>query len=832
MQRTGTQKFLFALLSVILVLTLSGIICFIAFIIYASASPSLKIDEFFELAKAQQRTTRLYYTETDGEGVSTLKELESEALYAQQNREWVAYGDIPKNLINAFVAIEDHRFFDHNGVDLKRTAGAIVGFITGKSSYGGSTITQQLVKNITGKSDYSVSRKIKEMIKAAKIDSTLTKEEILELYLNTIYLSHASYGIGTAAETYFGKEANELTLTECAALACIPQSPTKWDPIINPDNNKKRRETVLFRMRELDFINEKEYRDALESELVLSNDSTHNTEFGQIHSWYTESVISEATRLLVENGVASSEQTAKKLLYTGGLHITTAINPKMQSAVEKYYETESNFYSEGLLIHPECSMVIIDPKNGNILALAGATGKKSENRVLNYATSTTRSPGSSIKPLSVYAPAIDKGVITYGSVIDDTPCRFVSNGYGGMRGWPQNYPQGYRGLTTIRDAVNRSVNTIAVKVLDKVGKERSFSLLHDGMEMKNLLSSSNKNGSLYTDIADSPLALGQLTRGVTVAEITAGYTALANGGVFNKAKTVLKIYDANGELLVDNTGGQKQLFSEQSATIMTKLLQGVTASGTASAMTLKNSFDCAGKTGTTTSDCDRWFIGYTPDLLAGVWFGYPTPKSLDNYPTSPSPALKTFDNVMKLINTAEYLGHEPSRHFTDADGIITAKYCRDSGKLISSACMCDPRGSRAETGYFTAETLPREYCDTHTLVLYDTVNKGVASPDCKRENCRYVGLLRVNRRFDFPIVIYDAEYTTQELQSGVAPCLDSSKPFFYYNQGAPLAGRSVSTIPFNRYCSGCKLEAALPENDYEDTPQNENDASDTQGEET
>ena len=825
MPKKIAKGFFKAALTVALITVLTALFCIMSFAVYAATAPDLEIDEFKALAKAQDRTTKLYYVENVTENGYVLKELESEALFSEQNREWIKYEQLPKNLINAFVAIEDHRFFEHKGIDTKRTAGAIVGFITGKTSYGGSTLDQQLIKNITGEDNYSVSRKVKEMIRAVRLDRALTKEEILELYLNTIYLSENSYGVGTAAETYFEKEVDELTLTECAAIACIPQSPTKWDPRANPENNKQRRMTVLLRMKELGFISEDECQKASDEELVLSNDRTRNRENEQIHSWYTESVIDEAVGLLVKNKVAKNEQTARKLLYTGGLNIVTAQNPKMQKAVEEYFACESNFYRSGLLIHPECSMVVIDPKTGGVLALAGATGEKSANRTLNYATATRRSPGSSIKPVSVYAPALDKGYITYGSVIDDTPYKFVSNGYGGMRGWPQNYPQGYRGLTTVRDAIARSVNTVAVKVLDKLTPEYSFELLESRMKISSLVSSSASNGSVYTDIAPSPLALGQLTRGVTVKEMTACYTSLAGGGVFNEGKTVLKILDADGEVLVDNSGKGDRIFTEQSAAIMTKLLMGVTNSGTASKMKLKNRIECAGKTGTTNSDCDRWFIGYTPELLAGVWFGFPTPKSLDGYPALPSPALKTFDEVIGMLSTEEYLGHAPITRFPETEGIVTAKYCKDSGKLVSSACLCDPRGSRIETGYFTKETVPKEYCQTHRLVLYDTVGGGIAGPDCPRERCRYVGLLNVSRSFPYDTVIADSQYTYQYLSGGVPPCLDSSKPYFYYNPGAASSGRSAVSVPFNRYCSGCHLEALFPEEKYEDdeTPNGENE---------
>lgn len=783
----------------------TAVFCITAFAIYVKRAPDLSVTEFSVMAKAQDRTTKLYYMSYTDKASRTgsATELEGEALYQDQNREWIRYKSVPADLVNAFVAIEDHRFFEHNGIDVKRTAGAIVGFITGKSGYGGSTLTQQLIKNVTGNDEYSVNRKIKEIVRAGRLDRALTKEEILELYLNTIYLSEGCYGIGAAAERYFGKDVRELTLAECATLACIPQSPTKWDPYRNPENNAERRKTVLYRMRELRYIDDERLSEALNEKVTVTENGKKSDTGSDIRSWYTESVIEEALRLLIENGIASSRATAAKLLYTGGLSVITAQDPRIQSAVTEYFENVSHFYSPSTLIHPECSMVVIDPQNGDILALAGATGEKKLNRALNYATGTLRSPGSSIKPLSVYAPAIDKGILTYGSVIDDTPVRFISSGKDSVRGWPRNYPDGYRGLTTVRDAVARSVNTVAVKTLNALGKEEAFGVLYDGMNMKHLVKGEEHNGRYYTDLADSPLALGQLTRGVTVAEITAGYTALCNKGNFSEARTVLKILDQDGNVLVDNVKAPKRIFSEQTATIMTKLLQSVASAGTASSMTARRTFDCAGKTGTTSNDHDRWFIGYTPDLLAGVWFGYSSPKSLTGYPTSPSPALKAWDDVMKIINTEEYLGRAPKERFTDADGIISATYCRDSGKLLSAACMCDPRGSRAETGYFTLDTLPSSYCDCHVLVNYDRVHGGVACSECRPEDCRRVGLLNVERAFSHDVVISDAQYTYRPLGES-PPCLLSTEPFYLtvlprgYSPGHSIRGPAA--LPFNRLC--------------------------------
>ena len=366
------------------------------------------------------------------------------------------------------------------------------------------------------------------------------------------------------------------------------------------------------------------------------------------------------------------------------------------------------------------------------------------------------------------------------------------------------------------------MNTVAVKTLELVGKEGVFDLLHGEMNMKHLVRGEERGGSFYTDVAESPLALGQLTKGVTVAEITAGYTALCNGGNFSEARTVLKILDRDGNVLIDNVKEPKKLFSEQTATIMTKLLQGVTSSGTASAMTAKRSFDCAGKTGTTNNDHDRWFIGYTPDLLAGVWFGYSNPKSLTGYSASPSPALRAWDEVMQIINTSEYLGHEPQKHFSEADGVIRATYCRDSGKLLSSACACDPRGSRAETGYFTKETAPKTYCDCHVLVNYDVVHGGIAGENCPSENCKRVGLLKVAREFPKDVIVSDAQYTYRPL-NGREPCILSTEPFYLtLLPRGTSPGHSATAYPFNRYCD-CYFENTpseeenFEESDPEDT---------------
>lgn len=809
------RKKLFKLLGgIVLVALFTVIICAFSLIAYAKEYyNSVSAEGFKELARSQDRTTHLYYllnSEGDGE---VAVELTDQALYSAQNREWVTFKDIPQKLIDAFVAIEDHRFYEHKGVDLKRTLGAAIGFIGGRSSYGGSTITQQLIKNVTGNDEYSVSRKLHELIFALKLDKALSKEEILELYLNTIYLSDSCYGIGSAAEYYFGHGCSELTLEECAALACIPQSPAKWNPRTQPQNNSERRRVVLLRMSELGYITDEQMSEALERPLEITDKTDGKTQANaeNRYSWYTEAVIDDTLELLIKNGYAVNRQTASKLLYSGGLSIITAQSPQMQKIAEDHFADERNFPAvDNSLIQPECSVVVIDPRNGNILALVGGRGEKKGDRVLNFATHSKRSPGSSIKPLSVYTPALDSGKITYGTVIDDTPYKFLSTSKGGLRPWPQNSPRGYRGLTTVRDAVRRSVNTVSVKILSKMDKKEIFYMLRDRLGLSGLVEAREIGGAFFTDIAESPLAHGQLTIGVTVREITGAYTAIANGGVYHKPKTVLKIFDSEGKLLVDNTDGYadnggERVFSSGSAAVMTKLLQGVTSTGTASSIKLKTQIDCAGKTGTTTADKDRWFIGYTPDLLCGVWFGYEEPRSLTGFIGSPS--VRVWDSLMTKLSDDAVLGHSAIKHFPQSDELVTVRYCKDSGKLSTAACLADPRGCRLEVGYFVKGTEPKTYCDCHTLVRYDVVNHGVAGEDCPSENCRNIGMIRVERSFPMDVKIADAQYVYRDIGS-TPPCLVATEPFFLtiLKKGSYPGSSSGTDYPFNHFCYHCYFD--------------------------
>ena len=778
------------LLTVLLISLITGTVVGSVFIYYVQNYIDTDMEEFDNLGGSTTHTTTIYYVDSQ---TGNMVELEDQRLYGGKNSIWVPYSQIPKNLVNAFVAIEDHRFWDHGGVDLLTTAKSAIKYFTGNPSGGGSTITQQLIKNVTGDDEVTMQRKIQEIMRAFDLEKTKDKTEILEMYLNLIYLSHGCYGVQSAAYTYFGKDVSELTLTECAAIACITQAPTKWDPVLNPERNKTRRGVVLDEMLKYGYITQEECDAAKQEDLVLKDASGPEESTSNVNSWYTDAAIEEAIQLLM-NSKGYSYEVAQKMIYNGGLKIVTAMDPNVQSILEDYFENDANFPSvDSSPIQPEASMVIINPYNGNVVGLVGGRGEKSGNRILNYATQTTRSPGSSIKPLSVYGPAMEYGEITYTSVFDDAPFNFgvATKGEGGSivysntHGWPANLPDRYAGLTSVYDALQRSVNTIAVRILDKLTMDRSFDYVKNRLHMDSFIESYTKaDGEVLSDKNMSALALGGMNYGVTVLEMTAAYQIFPNGGIYNKARIVLEIQDSDGKTLVDNQSDSSIVMSEQTASIMTKMMQNVVESPTGTAykaVTLKSEVNCAGKTGTTTADCDRWFMGFTPYYVGGVWFGYSMPSSLDGFSATVPPAAVIWNDVMtqvhKSILQETAAQGKTAECFELADGVVQATVCRDSGKLMSEACKHDPRGNRAVTGYFNLSSMPTEYCDCHVLVNYDKVTGGIACEYCPEQNIVQVALVRVNRDFPINIKIIDAEYSYMDL-GAASPGGTAYQPFY------------------------------------------------------
>ena len=800
-----------ALVTLMLVCLVTGIIVACVFSIYVSNYIDPTIDESLLVTGKSEQTTKIYYYEfTDRTNrAGTAVELEDQRIYGAENSLWASYDEIPTYLREAFIAIEDKRFMSHKGVDWRRTAGAVLNFFLGfdDSSYGGSTITQQLIKNLTGNNEPTIQRKVQEILTALNLEKVKSKEEILELYLNIVPLSQNCVGVRAAANTYFGKELSELTLAECASLAAITKYPTKYDPMQNPENNLKRRDDILDQMQRQGKISEAEMEQALAEPLHLRENTDDDTAVAdseaRLNSWYVDTVICDVRDDLMEKYGISSE-IASNMINSGGLSIYTLMDPKVQSAMEEVYADEESFPENAGGVPAQSAMAVVDPDTGDLLGVVGARGKKQGNLVLNYATQTQRAPGSSLKPLSVYGPALEEGIITYGSVYDDTPLWFNGN-----TPYPKNLPDVYKGLTTINSAVERSVNTVAMKVLEDLTIDKSYDYLKNRLGFDYLVDyGEDGSGRGYTDKGLAALALGQLNFGVTVRDIAAAYTAFANDGIYSKCHSYLYVYDSAGNLLLSNDSDKGEVvFGESTAYIMTKMMQNVMNNGTGRSVTLRKSVDVAGKTGTAGNDYDRWFVGYTPYYIGAVWYGYSYPKSLSNLKTNPSNTL--FDLVMTklhedVINEAKS-GGEALRTFEDGRPaeVVEVAYCKDSGKLMTDACRLDPRGDRSETGYFTVSTAPHDYCDRHVVVDYDTTTNAYAHEYTRPENRKQVALIRETTRA-FPVQIYveDAQYVYRPLPNGVRPGGWWGVPYF------------IATIPDGTYVGITNLKGGRQFNSF------------------
>lgn len=828
--------FLNIVITILLIGLITGIIVGTVFALYVRNYVDTSLDMSLFVSSKQDITTRIFYYDYEsiedrqnrnGEVV----ELEDESLHGSVNSLWADYSEMPNYLIEAFVSYEDHRFWSHNGVDWLTTGKAFINYfipIFSDNSFGASTITQQLIKNVTQEDEVKIDRKVKEIFRALNLEKEKSKEEILELYLNIIYMSNNCRGVKTAAKTYFGKSLDQLTLVECASLAAIVKNPSQYEPKYHPINNKEQRDTVLLTMYNYGKITYDEYLDAINTELVIvdSDDTEDNDSTTDIFSWYTDALFNEVRDALVEK-YNYSEYAASLVIYNSGLQIYSVMDPDVQSILEDVYANDSEYFpNSGDGMQPESAMVIIDPYTGDIVALVGGRGEKLGNRLLNHATMTKRPPGSSIKPLSIYAPAIDEGLITWGTVLDDTPLRFdivekddddesseseseTEEEDIVYKPYPQNYDKTYGGLTTVCEALRVSLNTLPSKILDLIGAENSYNFIKYKLHMDSVNAKYEIGDRVLSDIDYAPLALGQFTYGVTVAEITAAYSIFVNNGIYNEPRMYTQVLDSNGNVILGDEKVSEIVISDQTATIMTKLLQNVVNNGTGAAAWLRYTVDVAGKTGTSQDDYDRWFIGYTPYYIGGVWFGYEINETLNSFGGA-NPALNVWNTVMTKIHQpfidAANSGEEPLKKFVDAPGIVTAQYCKDSGKLCTDACDHDPRGNRSETGYFTRDTVPTEYCDVHVEVTYDNVFGGIVLNKNEytgnKNNLITVSLLNVKRVYPMQIYVKDAQYTFFELPDNIKPGTTSIVPFYTNCLGEkeyfPLSN-TYDMIQYNRF---------------------------------
>lgn len=691
------------------------------------------IDYTFNNLRKSTITKIYYYDFMDRKNrIGVPVELQDEAIF-QNKSEWVSIEDIPNNLINAFIAVEDKRFFDHSGVDWLRTGKAIFNYLFKfeNTSFGGSTITQQLVKNLTGENDNSPKRKINEIFRALNLEKKLDKKEILEIYLNVVYLSQNCYGVNTASKVYFNKELKDLNLVECASLASIVKSPKYYDPYINYENNTDRIKTVLALMYEQNMITTDEYKNSINEKLVINENVENLTQTGTF-SWYTEALIDDVSNDLSKKYKISKE-AARQYILRGGLNIYSLIDPRIQNECETVYENYIKYLTPQKHGYPQSSCIVLDPCTSDILGIVGGIGEKSGNLILNRATNTKRPPGSVLKPLSVYAPAIEEQAITYSSVYDDTPL-ILSNG----KYWPKNSPEKYRGLVPISLAVERSLNTVSVKVLREIGINRSLKYL-------------NKLGISYinSDSNESSLALGQLTNGESLLKITNAYCSFANGGKISNPKTYLYVTDVNGNIILQNDSRTTEVFSEETAYITTKLLTNVVKNGTGRDVNVEN-IDIAGKTGTSSNSEDKWFIGYSPYFVCGVWNGYDTPEPIY---TSKNPSAVIFKELMRAFHQ-----NIKSGCFNSPKTIVEKEFCVDSGFLPSNACSNDLRGSRTMIGYYKVGTEPEKTCDIHKEVIVDKTTNNIPNyylPFWKKKKIALLDYDRINYN---DLTILDDQY--------------------------------------------------------------------------
>ncbi len=694
------------------------------------------------------------------------------------NRLPVTLDQIPVDLQHAVVAIEDERFYEHNGIDVKGILRAgMKALTTGDFSEGASTITQQLLKNnvFTNWTSESTqlerfTRKIQEQYLAVQVEKKTDKDTILENYLNTINLGAGSYGVQAAARQYFDKDVWDLNLSECATLAGITQNPTKFNPIINPDSNRKRRKEVLQHMLDQNYITQDQYDEALADDVYSriqaaqeKNSSTENTVYTYFEDELTDQIIND-----LMNIKGYTKKQATNLLYSGGLKVYTTQDSKIQNILDEEYADPSNYpdtvqyeldyaltvtdpdgnqvnYSKEMLQlyfqnedpdfdllfdspedgqtyvdkykasilangskvlaervnfapQPQSSMSVIDQHTGYVKALIGGRGEKTASLTLNRATDTTRQPGSTFKIVSTYAPALNEKGMSLATTFEDEPYEYPD-------GSPvNNATRSYNGTTTIRTAIQNSINVVAVKCLEKVTPELGlkyldnfgFTTLAHGTE-----ADKDANGNVWSD-ANLATALGGITRGVTNVELCASYAAIANGGNYIKPIYYTKILDHNGNVLIENTAAERSVIKESTAFLLTSAMEDVVKQGTGTACQLDN-MPVAGKTGTTEAYNDLWFVGYTPYYTCAVWSGYDNNEKLPDYARNFHKAL--WKKVMTRI-------HEglPSKEFEKPASVEKLSVCEETGLLPRAGCP-------VITEYFDVGTMPTEYCDQH---FYDS----------------------------------------------------------------------------------------------------------------
>ncbi len=716
-------------------------------------------------------TSFIYYVDGDG-NIQLLQQI-----YATTDRQPATLDEIPQDLIDATVAIEDKRFYEHLGVDWITTVKACANMVFGgDSQFGGSTITQQLVKNISEEKSITVQRKVMEIFRAQMFEREYDKDLIMQEYLNRIYLGKGCTGVKSAAAAYFGKELQSLTTAECASLISITNNPSMFNPYSTSvymykgeerdgaGRNRYRQLSVLSEMRNQGYLTQEEYDQAVAQEMVFKDGIANEDRWAtcdacgyggtvgtfrqegdhyfcpscgsqtsvtlsasqHIYSWFVDAVLIDVASDLAElDGVnwddAGEEQRNYYLerIQKGGYHIYTTLNMDVQNQVDKIYTDLSEIPTTRSAQQLQSAIVVIDVSTGDVVALAGGVGEKTDFLAYNRATQAKLQTGSSQKPISVYAPAFELGGYSPATVIPDMPLSYR----GGV--FPRNVDRWYNYSRTILSGIVSSVNAVAVHTLDRIGLEYAYTFAKYNFGQKYLTDDyTTASGKTLSDVALSPLGMGALTIGATVREMAAAYATFANNGVYREARTYTKIYNSRGNVVLDNTQDSRQIISEKTVNYINYCLYQAARRGTGSAASFPGQ-NVAGKTGSTSSNRDRWFCGFTKYYAAAVWCGYNQPEQIYLTGNTTNPAVRLWKKVMQPI-------HEglPAQGLYDGNSFRTVSVCLDSGKIATAACSADIRGSRVDSAPCYPEDTPRGTCDKHVQVEYCITGGGVATEYC------------------------------------------------------------------------------------------------------
>lgn len=684
LRRAGSVLAVFIMVSIITC-------CIVASILTITLLRHMKGEEPIDFEQVKLSYTTIIYTEDASGSPQEYMEIET-----GQDRTWLDYQDIPKYTRDALIAVEDKRFLEHRGVDWKRTTAAFLNeiFHFYGNRQGGSTLTQQVVRNLTDDKALRVDRKVREILRALQVERDYTKEQILEMYLNTAFFGNNAYGLQAASETYFGKKASELTLAESASIIGITQFPAQFDPFVHPADNKRRQEHILSEMLAQGKIDKSTYKTAVAEHLDFQHDNTPGRS-RQTYNYFVDHLVETVIDdLRTQKGY--SYEDAENLVNRGGLRIYATVDPGLQDKVSAFYKDAANFPPVNNAQYPQSAFVALSP-DGKILALAGGIGDKNDSRAFNRATQAKRQSGSTIKPLAAYLTAFENEMITWSTLMDDHPITIQQNGVDIL--WPVDFQGSYAGMMTIDRALRESRNTIAVKLVEAAGPQQVFNFLQSRLGFDSLVP--RREGQSHDDVNLSAMALGGMTYGVTPLEMAGGYQIYANGGYFTKPYCYTKVLDARGNALLVADTTARRVIAPETATVMNRLLQRVTMPGGTGNGARWGDLPVAGKTGTATSDYDQWFMGVTPYMVTATWMGYDEPEEIGYRGLAYAPPV-VFHRLAAQL-------HEglPYKDFPVWGDVVQKAYCTESGGLAVSGCTA------TETGWYASDKLP-EPCKIHS----------------------------------------------------------------------------------------------------------------------